>query len=313
MKNIEDQVAEEGASLYIRYLVAAEQAVARGEFNNAKVLRALAYSHRAVAMQVVRAQGNAASAADMLALSRLPKDELVARSALGERLLLVIGIQAILAAHTMVALESTADVPEWVIPPFLFVCVNCGDIAFGERPETCPACGALSVEFDGFGPYYAADAEHLGRLSPARVLEILAATPGEVRELVTGMDEVVLATKPSATEWSVKEIIGHIIEVDGLFAQRVQAVLARDEYRQSLAPWKMHEGKAYDQKSAQELLDLLDAARAHSLDMVRGLTTQQWADAASMLGGRRSVLEIGTWHANHDVGHVAQMRRLLAS
>ena len=200
MQNIESQVAEEGASLYVRYLVAAEQAVARGEFNNAKVLRALAYSHRAVAMQVLRAQGNVSSAADMLALSRLPKDELMARSTLGERLLLVIGKQGIL-----------------------------------------------------------------------------------------------------------------IIEVDGLFVQRVQAVLTRDEYRQSLPPWKMHEGKAYDQRSAQEILDLLDAARARSLAVVQDLTTQQWADASSMLGGRRSVLELGTWHANHDVGHVAQIRRLLVA
>lgn len=208
----------------------------------------------------------------------------------------------------------------WRLPPtcpsrwsrfFLFTCVNCGHIAEGERPETCPICGALSVEFDSFGPFYAADAEHLGRLTPARILAILAATPDEIRALVTDVDDAVLAAKPSASEWSVKEIIGHIVVTDGLFVRRVDAILDQAEYQQPMPPWDLHVGKGYHAKSVHELLDLLESARGRSLNLVQALSPQQWANAWSMLGGSRSVLEIGTWHANHDVGHIAQIRRLL--
>ena len=42
MSNSLKEIGRNSADLYVRYLIAAEQAVLRGEFNNTKVLRALA-------------------------------------------------------------------------------------------------------------------------------------------------------------------------------------------------------------------------------------------------------------------------------
>ena len=94
-----------------------------------KYCRALAYSHRAVAMNACRAQGETLSAANSLSRSVLSVDEIGAvRDTLGEQLEQVIACQAALASKAIAGLGEQADVPEWIIAPYLFTCINCGYI-----------------------------------------------------------------------------------------------------------------------------------------------------------------------------------------
>lgn len=308
-----DAIASRNSEVYVRYLVAAEQAVLRGEFNNAKVLRALAYSHRAVAMNACRAQGEALSAANNLSSSVLSVDEIdTVRDALGQQPEQVIAYQAALASKAIASLAERADVPEWIIAPYLFTCINCGYVVEGQKPEVCPICSALSTEFESFGPFYAADAEHLGQLSPDAIQETLGGTTSQIGSLIANIDDATLSAKPSATEWSVKEIIGHILETHILFVRRVDSILTGSRYEQPVLPWKLHEGKDYAHKHRDELMDLLERTCQQSIARIQNLTPRDWAMASLMLGGTRSVLDIGTWIANHDRGHTEQIKRLLS-
>ena len=56
---------ERGGRAYIRNLVAAEEAVLRGQFNVAKILRALAHSQRVLAMEAARLLYHKPSSADL--------------------------------------------------------------------------------------------------------------------------------------------------------------------------------------------------------------------------------------------------------
>ena len=61
-----------------------------------------------------------------------------------------------------------------------------------------------------------------------------------------------------------------------------------------------------------ELVERLPQARSGSLQLIRALTPEQWARRGTVLGSAVSILDFGTWLANHDRGQMApiqQMRR----
>ena len=131
--------------------------------------------------------------------------------------------------------------------------------------------------------------------------------------VISKVSDDVLRRKPSEEEWCVKEIVGHILETDLLFVQRVRVILEGQDVPaipRSAPPWKLHEGKGYEELPVDELLERLRHARSTSLELVRGLKPEQWMRQGTLLGTTTSVLDLGSWLTNHDRGHVAQIRRL---
>lgn len=61
---------------------------------------------------------------------------------------------------------------------------------------------------------------------------------------------------------------------------------------------------------ASAILNRLREVRDATLALVRGLTMEQWAWWGTNGGERTTVLDLGTWLANHDRGHIAQIRKL---
>jgi hypothetical protein len=211
------------------------------------------------------------------------------------------------------SLSANHDVLESDIHQSLWGCYGCGYIAEGDRPDSCPVCGALGVEFEWFGPFYAKTPEHLGQLAPAEILDILESIPDQVTEAISQTSDDQLRRKPSEEEWCVKEIIGHVIETDLLFSQRVGFVLEEQGVPvipRSAPPWKLHEGKGYEELSVVELLERLSQVRMASLELVRDLKPEHWIRQGMLMGTTTSVLDLGSWLTNHDRGHFAQIRQL---
>ena len=278
--------------LYVENLAAAEELVRRGQFNAAKVLRALAHAQRAEAM--AEARRAEVDLSDLLERNHATLTDPAARD---------------IAARALTSLAHHVDVAESDVDQHIWGCYGCGRLVEGDRPDSCPACGALAVEFEWFGPFYAANPEHLGQQSPADVRALLRRTPDEVAHVLDGRTD--LATRPAPDEWSIAELIGHLIETDGVFRSRVTAVLDSDgvPVLDSRRPWTLHEGKGYERMSADELLSAFRATRAETIALVDGLTDADWIRKGSVRGTANSVLDFGSWLANHDVGHLAQTRR----
>jgi rubrerythrin len=311
MRNSLKEIGRNSADLYVRNLIAAEQAVLRGEFNNAKVLRALAYSHRAVAMNAYRATEETISAEQALSESIRSASEIQdIQDAFELENEHVATQQSAIATKAHKAISGAADVPEWIISQLVFTCTNCGFIVEGQKPEACPTCSALGSEFEAFGPFFASDAEHLGRQTPDSVVGILKRTVDDIVNATESVDDATMAQKPSPSEWSIKEIIGHIIETDILFLRRIDSLLTGASYEQPVPPWKLHEGKDYNARYRDDLIQLLTETRRATISRIQDLTPKEWATAAVLLGGKRSVLDTGTWIANHDLGHLEQIKRL---
>ena len=311
---------QQGGYAYVRNLAAAEAAIQRGQFNLAKVLRAAAHAQRALALGAARLLDGQPSALDLLQANL---SELAAAPAPAD---LAPDVQLRLARFARVqermrdlilralgSLETHADVMESDVAQSLWGCYQCGYIAEGNRPNVCLVCGAVGAEFEWFGPFYSATPEHLGQLTPAQILSVLAAAPDLVAELISGVDAGRLGRKPSAQEWSAGEIVGHMLETDLLFARRATTLLQAQgvpDLSSPVPPWELHEGKGYEHMPANELLEGFRQTRRASLTIVSSLGPEQWSRRGRNNATSTSLLDLGTWLANHDLGHTAQLRRL---
>lgn len=313
---------ERGGRAYIRNLVAAEQSVLHGQFNLAKVLRAVAHSQRIMAMEAARLLEKEYDAQDLLnvILEEIGSDKDLdvperVGTAIHKRLEQSAKVRQRLrdiVQRSLASLESNPDVMESDVAQFLRGCYECGTILEGTPPHACPVCGALSVEFEGFGPFYSSTAEHLGQLRPEDIIDILESIPNEVEAVIKDIDVAILQKKPSPDEWCVAEIVGHMLETDMLFVKRAQTLLETQgiELPWPMPPWKLHEGKGYETMQSAELITHMRAARTQSLELIRAMTPEDWMRKGLNFGSKTSMLDLGTWLANHDRGHLAQIKRL---
>jgi len=313
---------ERGGRAYIRNLAAAEHAVLNGQFNTAKVLRASAHSQRIMAMEAARLLENEYGAQNVLnaVLEESGSDQDWVTSVSEDTAVRQYFLQSAevrerlrdIIQRALASLENKPDVLESDVAQFLRGCYGCGAILEGDPPHACPICGALSVEFEGFGPFYSSTAEHLGQLSPEDIINILEGIPDEVEAAIKNVDQTMLQQKPSLDEWSVAEIIGHMLETDLLFVKRAQTLLETQgiELPWPMPPWKLQEGKGYETLQSTELIAHMRAARTQSLALIRAMTPEDWTRKGLSFGSKISMLDLGTWLANHDRGHLAQIKRL---
>jgi hypothetical protein len=321
-RQLEAEVTRDGIAA-LRNLAAAEVAVLRGQFNLAKVLRALAHSQRIQGMNAAR----------LLAVEERP--DLVLSATLAElqshpyegstppvddpTSRIVRARAQTIAQRSITSLRSHSDVAESDVAQFLCGCFACGNLIEVTNPDTapeaCDVCGALSPEFVWFEPFYSITPEHLGERRPEEILAILTAIPDDVATAVSGIDDAALRRKSAPDEWCVKEIMAHIIEVELLFNRRVSAILAHSgpglpSISSPTPPWKLHEGKGYLEEPVEDILSQLRATRTATIALITNLSLAQWAKQGSNVEGIATVLDLGTWLANHDLGHLVQIQRL---
>lgn len=317
-----------GGAAYVRNLAMAETAIMRGQFNLAKVLRALAHSQRVQAMDAARILASQDDPVTVLGtvLTELEVPPATATAPPPAALLDSPAARTVreraqaIAQRSIASLRRHRDVAEGDVAQDLVGCYSCGnliEVADADRaaPEVCDVCGALAPELAWFEPFYSVTPEHLGQHRPAEILAILTAGPDDVAAAVAGLDDAALRRKPSPDEWCVKEIVAHLLETELLFTRRVSAILAHDgpglpTITSPVPPWKLHEGKGYVELPIEDIVARLRATRTATLALVGGLSPAQWARRGSSLGGAATVLDLGTWLANHDLGHLVQVRQL---
>lgn len=302
---------ERSAALAALALAAAEEAVRNGQFNLAKVLRATAHTHRAVAHGIAHDRLASLEPASVMEHALEGTRALLASDAPAARPGAA-GSAAAILGKALASLERHADVSEGDVAQFLWGCHICGYLAEGRRPDTCPVCGALAPDFEMFGPFYSQTSERLGRMDPREILDTLFTAPASLEAEIRDLTPELLATSFEEGEWGLGELVAHMIETDLLFAARVRALRARNDARlESPSPWLLHVGKGYESLGATELIARFRDSRAASLALIQDLTPGDWARRANMRDSVATLLDFGTWIANHDIGHLQQVRRMV--
>jgi hypothetical protein len=143
----------------------------------------------------------------------------------------------------------------------------------------------------------------------AAMLERVAAVPGNLRALVSGLTDQQLDTPYREGGWTVRQVVHHI--PDSHMNSYVRFKLALTEVEPTIKPydeaaWALLGDTAETPVSTS--LVLLETLHARWVILLRGLTEQQWARTMRHpehgLLRLDQVLALYAWHGDHHVAHV---------
>ena len=145
------------------------------------------------------------------------------------------------------------------------------------------------------------------------VLERLRGTPVRIEAQIAGLEPSLLTRHPD-DGWSIQENIGHIINVEGLAFTRIDEILA-DEDVLTAADMTNRRTREADHNSQpiDDLLESLRSERTRLIDKFESLDPADWGEGAMhpRLQQPMRVVDIATFHAEHDDYHLARITELI--
>jgi hypothetical protein len=151
-------------------------------------------------------------------------------------------------------------------------------------------------------------------LDTAALLDRLRATARDLVSLTSGADRAALRRRPTPRDWSAATVVGHLADVELVYAVRLRMVLAQE--RPHLAAM---DENAWAQRFATLDDDLKDtvarwrAVRDSNVRVLESLEDADWRRAGVHAErGEMTVRQIAGLMADHDRAHLDQIRRALA-
>ena len=146
-------------------------------------------------------------------------------------------------------------------------------------------------------------------------LELAEKSPKEIAAAVSGLSPEVLRYKPAPDKWSILEILGHLADIEIVYAYRLRQMLA-DE-KPVIAPmdqdaWAKHLG--YMEMAAPELVALYGLNRHHTLRLLRRLKATDLEKSAfhperqaNVTVGR--LIEMMSGHGENHLGQIEKLKK----
>ena len=157
----------------------------------------------------------------------------------------------------------------------------------------------------------------------------LERTPDDLAEAIHGQSDAVLSRRPDPQNWSAKEVICHLRDIEELFMMRFQTMLAMPSptflvlgelppdpgqwgigggVGHVLDPDRWAEERQYLRHDTADALRALRRRRTESLVFLRRLTPEQWQRGSVHV--TLGHMAYGDWvalMAGHDDNHLAQI------
>jgi uncharacterized damage-inducible protein DinB len=160
---------------------------------------------------------------------------------------------------------------------------------------------------DEFAPYAKSDIDYV---SGGDAVEALAAQGRDVVALLQSLDEdAIRGHRYAAGKWTVKEIVGHLIDDERIFAYRALCV-ARGDAR-PLPGFDENEYVAATDFESQPLANLIDtyrAVRAATIALFEPLTAEEWTRRGNVNGYEASARGLAFHVAGHELHHLRTLR-----
>ena len=146
------------------------------------------------------------------------------------------------------------------------------------------------------------------------VVVLMAMVPERVNDLVSGLDEQRLAYRHAPAFPTLKEVIGHLCvagpAVDALLRHAYLDGQRELAVRASIDP-AAHEPDL--SPPLDELVQGFGRVRRRTVDLLRGLKAGDWKRVVvDPQQGELTVLDVCSQITQHEIGHLAQIRNLIA-
>jgi uncharacterized damage-inducible protein DinB len=145
------------------------------------------------------------------------------------------------------------------------------------------------------------------------LLEVAEKSPKQIAAAVSGLPDKTLRYKPSPDKWCILEVLGHLADIEIVYAHRFRQMLA--DKKPVIAPmdqdaWAQNLG--YLETPAAELIAVYGLNRHHTLQLLRRLKSEDLEKSAyhPELKHDVTVAEYVERMGTHGANHLAQIERL---
>lgn len=144
-------------------------------------------------------------------------------------------------------------------------------------------------------------------------LDAAEKSPKLLAAAVAGLPETTLRYKPSPDGWSIREIVGHLADIEIVYAFRIRQMLADD--KPVIAPMDQNawaRSLGYMDTPVPELVALFGVNRHHNLRLIRGVQAVDLIKAAYHPELKRDVTleEMVLKLDQHSASHLEQIEKL---
>jgi hypothetical protein len=144
-------------------------------------------------------------------------------------------------------------------------------------------------------------------------LDTAEKSPKQIAAAILGLPDKTLRFKPEPGKWCILEILGHLVDIEIVYAYRIRQMLA--DKKPVIAPmdqddWARNLG--YMEESPAELIAFYGLSRHRTLQLLRRLKPGDLEKSAHHPESKKdvTVAEMIEKMAGHGENHLAQIERL---
>lgn len=159
---------------------------------------------------------------------------------------------------------------------------------------------------DEYNPYYHT---YIALVPDGNLLQELSGQHGVTQQALRRLTEAQALFRPAPAEWSTKQVLGHLIDTERIFAYRLLRFARGDA-----APLRGYEQGPYvdaarfDALPLADLLDEFAAVRAGNVLMIAGLDEPAWKRGGTASDNPVTVRALGWTIAGHERHHLLSLR-----
>jgi hypothetical protein len=146
------------------------------------------------------------------------------------------------------------------------------------------------------------------------LVDLLRKTPELLRGLAGGMDDAAARAR-EGNDWSVVEVIGHLVDAERRAIDRIATIQADDNpVLEGYDQMALVERNAYRERPLAEVLAELERLRAERVAVLEGLDPAGWERRATLSTyGEGTLRDITIHMCWHDANHLAQVARMMSA
>jgi uncharacterized damage-inducible protein DinB len=138
-------------------------------------------------------------------------------------------------------------------------------------------------------------------------------TVNDYTAVVKNVSDAQLTKRPDPKNWSAKEVVCHVRDIEESFMMRFLSIMAMDDPKfLPVEPDRWAVDRQYQRNDVQEALAAFKTRREETLRFLRGLKPEQWERGGiHATRGRMTLKDFVELMAWHDDNHLDQLKRAL--
>jgi len=137
------------------------------------------------------------------------------------------------------------------------------------------------------------------------LLQALASMPADLRLMLKRVESAAASHSPSPTQWSIVQVLAHLLDVEGRYLIRLHRVVTEDN---PFLPTIHPDNTALPTTPLPALLNQFEVARTQTLDFLQALSPGSWQrPALHETQGATKFRYLVQMLVDHDTQHLNQI------